>query len=129
MSQLRGVSSSAGGLGRSSEPIETLQSRAREWEKKVCFILMHIIISCVSCVFRCVSTYEQSLCLSLSLAVRIYVNITLCRGWLLFSFLQFVPFVRVLCCTTHLHQSNSHRTLIIDDFHSDLHPLQIQRIN
>lgn len=34
LSQLRGVSSSS--LGRSSEPIETLQSRAREWEKKVC---------------------------------------------------------------------------------------------
>lgn len=34
LSQLRGVSSS--GLGRTSEPIETLQSRARELEKKVC---------------------------------------------------------------------------------------------
>lgn len=42
LSQLRGVSSSAGGLGRSSEPIETLQSRAREWEKKVCVFFLHI---------------------------------------------------------------------------------------
>lgn len=34
LSQLRGVSS--GGYGRTSESIETLQSRARELEKKVC---------------------------------------------------------------------------------------------
>lgn len=34
LSQLRGVSSGLG--GRTSETIETLQSRAREWEKKVC---------------------------------------------------------------------------------------------
>lgn len=34
LSQLRGVSSCG---GRSSEPLETLQSRARELEKKVCW--------------------------------------------------------------------------------------------
>lgn len=33
LSQLRGVSSCG---GRSSDPLETLQSRARELEKKVC---------------------------------------------------------------------------------------------
>lgn len=35
LSQLRGVSSGLG-AGRTSDTIETLQSRAREWEKKVC---------------------------------------------------------------------------------------------
>lgn len=36
LSQLRGVSSS--GISRSGDPLETLQSRARELEKKVCVI-------------------------------------------------------------------------------------------
>lgn len=34
LTQLRSMSSS--GIGRMSEPIETMQSRARELEKKVC---------------------------------------------------------------------------------------------
>ena len=36
LTQLRSMSSS--GIGHMSEPIETLQSRARELEKKVCLI-------------------------------------------------------------------------------------------
>lgn len=47
--QLRGVSSS--GLGRTSEPIETLQSRAREWEKKVCVMIVCVLIC--DCVLFC----------------------------------------------------------------------------
>lgn len=40
LTQLRSMSSS--GIGRMSEPIETMQSRARELEKKVC-VKIHVI--------------------------------------------------------------------------------------
>lgn len=56
LSQLRGVSSCG---GRSSEPLETLQSRARELEKKVCcnenrvFIIRWKPLVCNCCCFLC----------------------------------------------------------------------------
>lgn len=65
LSQLRGVSSGLG-AGRTSDTIETLQSRAREWEKKVCsssfffhdlfyFLLLFIIVVvCMLCAVYCV---------------------------------------------------------------------------
>lgn len=41
LSQLRGVSSS--GMSRSGDPLETLQSRTRELEKKVCVTVSFLL--------------------------------------------------------------------------------------
>lgn len=55
LNQLR-VSSSGIGAGRTSESIETLQSRAREFEKKVCaFTLKHFVLECLGDLFFYVS--------------------------------------------------------------------------
>lgn len=55
LNQLR-ISSSSLGAGRTTESIETLKSRAREFEKKVCALtLKHFVFECSrAVVFLCV---------------------------------------------------------------------------